>query len=192
MDGLAHAPLIAEKRYGAILIDPPWPFDGYVRKGIVPARGMQPYKTMPLYEIAGLPIPRLAAKHCAVFLWQCDHLPRATALLAELWGFRVITDNVFVWLKSDGMGMGYWSRKEGETVALLKRGLPPRRDKGVRQVITAPRREHSRKPDEIYRRIERLVDGPYLEMFAQQRWPGWDQHGDNIERYVVADPMVAS
>ena len=47
------------------------------------------------------------------------------------------------------------------------------------------RREHSRKPDEIYSRIEALVDGPYLEMFARQRWPGWDSLGNEVDKFEV-------
>jgi len=44
-----------------------------------------------------------------------------------------------------------------------------------------PRREHSRKPDEIYARIEALVPGPYLELFARQQRPGWDSWGHEVE-----------
>lgn len=172
-------------KYGAILIDPPWPFDGYVKKGVVPARGEQPYKTMKLYEIAGLPIPDLAAKNCAVFLWKNASLPRAAQLLADVWGFQIVTDDVFVWRKPS-IGMGYWSRKDTETCALLKRGTPRRKSKGVRQSIEADRREHSRKPDDIYRRIMDLVDGPYLEMFARQQWPGWDSWGNETNKFQVA------
>lgn len=173
-------------KYGAILIDAAWPFDTYSRKGVVPTRrAEQPYKTMQLYEIAGLPVPDFAAKHCAVFLWKPSWLPRAATLLAEVWGFRVVTDDVFVWWKTDGVGMGYWSRKDTETCALLKRGQPPRRSKGVAQIVYGERREHSRKPDEVYRRIERLVDGPYLEMFATQRWPNWDSWGTHVDKFTV-------
>jgi len=47
-------------------------------------------------------------------------------------------------------------------------------------VIEDPRREHSRKPDEVYRRIEQLVAGPYCELFATQFWPGWSSWGDGL------------
>lgn len=171
--------------YGAILADPPWGFDTYSAEGVVPARGEQPYETMGLHEIAGLPIPEIAAKNCALFLWQSDSLPHAAALLAAAWGFRIVTDNVFIWRKPS-IGMGYWSRKEAETVALLVRGRPARKSKGVRQVIDAPRREHSRKPDEIYNRIEELVDGPYLELFARQRRPNWDVWGNQTDKFKEA------
>ena len=174
------------QQYGAILIDPPWSFDSYTRKGIVPARGAQPYPTMTLGEIAGLPVPALAAKNCALFMWKSASLPRAAALLADAWGFRMVTDDVFVWVKPS-IGMGYWSRKRSETACLMVRGRPPRIGKGVDQVITAPRREHSRKPDEIYERIEALVGGPYLEMFARQRRGGWDSWGNEVDKF---DPII--
>lgn len=172
-------------KYGAILLDPPWGFDTFAKKGQVPARGEQPYPTMRLHEIAGLPIPDLAARDCALFLWQSDSLPRAAVLLAEVWGFRLVTDNVFIWRKPS-IGMGYWSRKEGETVALLTRGRPKRLSKSVRQIMDAPRREHSRKPDEIYSRVQALVGGPYLEMFARQEFPGWASWGNETGKFEVA------
>ncbi len=53
----------------------------------------------------------------------------------------------------------------------------------MRQLIIAPRREHSRKPDEQYERIEALVGGPYLEMFARQSRPGWDQFGNETTKF---------
>jgi len=37
-----------------------------------------------------------------------------------------------------------------------------------------PRRQHSRKPDSTRTRIERLLDGPHLELFARSTKPGWD------------------
>lgn len=173
-------------KYGAILIDPPWEFKTYGGKKVVPTQGPQPYRTMALNEIAGLPLPSMMARDCAVFLWQYDALPHATGLLAQAWGMRVVTDNVFIWQKTDnGMGMGYWTRKDAETVALLVKGRPARKSKGVRQLIQAPRREHSRKPDEIYERIEALVDGPYLEMFARQRRPGWDAWGNEVDKFTA-------
>ena len=103
----------------------------------------------------------------------------------------------FVWVKGAGlplfpedvraeMGMGYWTRANTEPCILATRGNPKRKDAGVRQVILDKRREHSRKPDEIYSRIERLVEGPYLEMFARQRRQGWDAFGNEIDKFKAA------
>jgi N6-adenosine-specific RNA methylase IME4 len=171
-------------KFKAILIDPPWSFDTYSHKGQVPARGKQPYRTLSLREIAGLPVPEFMADNCAVFLWKSDTLPHAASFLATAWGLTIPTDPVFVWVKPS-IGMGYWSRKRSEQVVLLKKGRPKRISCGVDQVIEAPRREHSRKPDEIYSRIESLVSGPYLEIFARQQWPGWSAWGNETGKFPV-------
>jgi N6-adenosine-specific RNA methylase IME4 len=127
----------------------------------------------------------MLAKNAAVFMWQSDSLPHATGLLAGIWGLRIVTNPVFIW-KKPSIGMGYWGRKRAETVVMMVKGRPKRLSGGVDQVIEAPRREHSRKPDEIYARVEALVGGPYLEMFARQQYPGWDTWGNETAKFQVA------
>jgi N6-adenosine-specific RNA methylase IME4 len=77
-------------------------------------------------------------------------------------------------------GLGYWTRANVEQCLLATRGKPPRMAKDVRRLIVSPRREHSRKPDETYSRIERLARGPYLGVFARQSRPGWDAVGSEV------------
>lgn len=185
-------------KYGAILIDPPWAFKTFNKqKGTTPHRGCEDhYPTMQIGEIAGLPIPDLSAKNCALFMWVVDsHLAQCMTLL-DAWEFNFKTI-AFVWEKQtvNGVpmiGMGYWSRKQTEICLLATRGSPKRKSKGVRQLIQAPRREHSRKPDDIYRRIEELVDGPYLEMFARQQWPGWDSWGNETGKFTTRNEELLS
>ena len=168
------------KTYGAILCDPPWAFETYGKKHTTPHRGASDHYTTMTFE--GLKSLELsAAPDCALFMWAVDsHLEEAFAL-AKAWGFSFKTI-AFVWSKGR-IGMGYWTRKQTEVCLLFTRGKPRRLGKGVRQLIDAPRREHSRKPDEIYGRIEALVSGPYLEMFARQRWPGWDAWGNETTKF---------
>jgi N6-adenosine-specific RNA methylase IME4 len=103
----------------------------------------------------------------------------------------------FAWMKADvssinlfdgpvdaAVGMGYWTRSNSEVALLATRGSPKRRDAGVRQGIIEPRREHSRKPECIHGRIERLVAGPYVELFARQRVAGWDAWGNQTKKFV--------
>jgi N6-adenosine-specific RNA methylase IME4 len=126
----------------------------------------------------------LAAKDCALFMWVVDsHLPDAIEL-ARAWGFAFKTA-AFVWVKSrEGgyakIGMGYWTRKQTEQCWLFTKGSPKRLGKGVRQIIHCPRGAHSAKPDEQYDRIEALVGGPYLELFARSQRPGWTAWGDQV------------
>jgi N6-adenosine-specific RNA methylase IME4 len=83
--------------------------------------------------------------------------------------------------------MGYWTRANTEPCLLATRGRPKRLNADVRQAIIEPRREHSRKPDGIHKRIERLVAGPYLELFARQQRPGWDVWGNEVDKFAQPD-----
>lgn len=188
--------------YGAILADPPWSFNSWSDKGknrppdaMVRQKGLveRHYKTMDMDEIAALPVGELAAKDCALFCWAC--WPTITDALAiiEGWGFTFKTMG-FVWVKGEGlplfpddikdqMGLGYWTRANSEPCILATRGKPKRQAADVRQTILSRRREHSRKPDCQYERIERLVAGPYLEMFARNRRKGWDSWGNEIGKF---------
>jgi len=176
-------------RFGAILCDPPWAFATRGReKHALPQRaGQQHYRTAKTVDLADLDVRSIAAVHCALFMWVVDsHIPQALRLGAE-WGFSFKT-RAFEWskrTKSGGptMGMGYWTRKSQESVFLFTRGRPERLSRGVRQLVETKPREHSRKPDEVYARIEQLVPGPYCELFARQAWPGWTAWGDQSELF---------
>ena len=83
------------------------------------------------------------------------------------------------------MGLGYWTRANAEYCLLATRGKPKRTAKDVRQLVVQPLREHSRKPDEVPAAIERLVPGPYLELFARTTRPGWASWGNQVERFAA-------
>ena len=169
--------------FGTILADPPWAFRTFSGENCTPHRSAEDhYRTMTREELLALPVADVAAKHCALFMWVVDsHLDQALEL-GQAWGFAFKTLS-FIWDKGDRMGFGYWSRKQAEVVLMFTRGKPKRLSAGVRQMIRAPRREHSRKPDEIYSRVEQLVGGPYLELFARQQWPGWSAWGNQIGKF---------
>lgn len=176
--------------FGAILCDPPWKFEAYSSKGITQRSAESKYRTASKEQLKALPVGRLAAKDCALFMWAVDsHLDQAIDVM-RAWGFEYKTI-AFVWVKvgkngQPRMSMGLWTRKMSEVCLLGVRGKPSRVGKGVRQVIMAPRREHSQKPDEIYSRIEALMAGPYVELFARQRWPGWYSWGNEVDKFRSA------
>lgn len=180
---------IPDGGFGAILADPPWSFKTWGGKTCTPHRSeADHYSTMKHEALEDIPVNDWAAKDCALFMWVVDsHLPDAIRLM-EAWGFEYKTI-AFTWVKTtkDGsrpsMGMGYWTRKAAEICLLGTRGKVKRISKGVRQVITEPRREHSRKPDETHSRVEQLVGGPYLEMFARQTREGWTAWGNETEKF---------
>lgn len=174
--------------YRVIYADPPWTFATYSRKG--KGRSAEAwYDCMSLAEIRALPVADWAAADCVLLLWVTDPLlPTAFEVIRD-WGFTYKTVG-FYWAKlnrsADGLiygqssfftGLGFWTRANPELCLLATRGHPHRRRANVRKLIVSPRREHSRKPEEAYHRIEALCEGPYLEMFARGPRPGWDSWG---------------
>jgi len=194
---------LPRNHFGAILADPPWRFKTWdnqeaIRKtrgdGTFTSANVH-YRTMPTAEICALPIRNLAASDCSLFLWcSWPQMPDALSVITA-WGFTFKTCG-FLWAKAHArqlemfqdyidplMGLGYWTRANSEPCLLATCGHPHRIDATVHQVIIEPRREHSRKPDCVYERIERLVAGPYLELFARQRRPGWTVWGNEIDKF---------
>jgi N6-adenosine-specific RNA methylase IME4 len=171
--------------FGVILADPPWNFRTFDRKKSVPSRtSVDPYATMTIPQLSELPVGDVAAKDCVLFLWTVSYLQDEATEVARAWGFKP-KSLAFVWQKGS-IGMGYWTRQQVEICKLYTRGKPRRLSRSVRQLIIAPRREHSRKPDEQYERIEALAGGPYLELFARQQRPGWSAWGNQTDKFSEA------
>jgi N6-adenosine-specific RNA methylase IME4 len=171
--------------YNVIYADPPWRFKTRSRLG----EGRSPsayYDTMTPAEIAAYPVQQYAAQDCVLLMWTTDPFLEASFSVIKAWGFRYKTVG-FYWIKTGKdyigrpIGTGYWTRANPELCLLATRGHPKRTSKNVHKLIEAPRREYSQKPDGIYDRIEQLVAGPYLELFARQRWPGWDAVGKEVD-----------
>lgn len=169
-------------KYGAILADPPWSFRTYSEKG-TGRSAVSHYDCLNLDALKALPIVNSAATDCALFLWVTDPMLESGLELIRAWGFTYKTV-AFYWVKLNKngggffTGMGYWTRSNPEQCLMATRGRPQRIHRGVPKLIVAPRREHSRKPDESRDRIQSLVPGPYLELFSRETCPGWDATGD--------------
>jgi N6-adenosine-specific RNA methylase IME4 len=182
--------------YAAIVADPPWSFATWSEKG-KDRSAENHYGVLSLADITALPVAELAGPDCCLFLWATDPLLPQALEVGRAWGFRYATV-AFYWIKTGAqsvlwqsdqnfpLGMGYWTRANPEQCLLLTRGRPQRLSRKERKLIVAPRREHSRKPDETFERIERLVDGPRLELFARERRSGWDCFGDEVDKFREA------
>jgi N6-adenosine-specific RNA methylase IME4 len=179
--------ILPDIKAGAILADPPVAFTTRSRKG----EGRSPqyhYACMSFDELAAIPVASVAAADCFLFLWiPLRSMPLVEPLM-NAWGFSH-SGAGFAWAKQNKsgvgwfMGTGYGTRHNVEVCWLGRRGRPRRKSAGVRELIVAPVRQHSRKPDETYGRIEALCDGPYLELFARQQWPGWVCAGNEIGKF---------
>ena len=179
LDALAAGSL----KFAAILADPPWEFVTYSDKG----QDRSPeYPTMSTDEICALPIGELAAKDAVLFLWGLSHMVPDALAVIDAWGFEIKT-RAFVWVKRKRKGgglfvsKGFWTRHGTEDCWLATRGAPKRRARDVDEVVAAPiHLESSRKPAEVQRGIERLVAGPYVELFARRPRAGWTVWGNQV------------
>ena len=191
-------PPLPEGPFACILADPPWNFAGNSKAK--PGRNARRhYPCMTLGELAALPVREVAAKDCHLFLWTTSPLLVQGLRLMSHWGFRFSsmgfvwvklkrgsTERLFYSLEDLHFGLGLTTRKNVEYILLGKRGNPKRIAANVRDVILAPVREHSRKPDEAYESIERYCDGPRLELFPGQPRAAWTQWGTplNLKRGI--------
>lgn len=179
-----HALAASGFRAGAILADPPWKFLTRSAAGEGRSANLH-YKTEFADEIKAMPVADLAAKDCVLFMWMVDWCPQDALDLIAAWGFEHKT-TAFTWAKQtksgEGwhMGQGYWTRSNPEACWLATRGNPKCLYHDVRQLIVHPVMEHSRKPAEIHDRIERLVAGPYLELYARREVEGWRTWGNEL------------
>jgi N6-adenosine-specific RNA methylase IME4 len=200
-------------KFPVILADPPVPFETWgKRPGGIDSRAAEAhYSTMPWPELFNLgPLIReVAAPDCVLFLWMCQPLLRETLAMARRWGFKYKT-KAFSWVKlrpaaglTFHVGMGYWTRANTEDVLLFTRGNPSRVRKDVYQMIAsleatpletpavlAPVGRHSAKPAEVHDRIERLVSGPYLELFARRPRNGWTCLGNEIDGLDIREALA--
>lgn len=190
-------------QFRAISIDPPVPYERTSGQGVA----NKAYTLMTWQDLKDLGplIKAVAAPDCAIFLWTCPPLLMETVDMVKAWGFQYKT-KAFTWVKCyrDGgmyVGLGSYTRANSEDVWLLSNGTPKRKSKNVLQVamtreetpevetIIAPIQKHSKKPEVIQDRIEALVDGPYLELFARRQRAGWVTVGNELDGLDIREAL---
>jgi len=171
-------------RFATILADPPWQFQNRTGKMAPEHKRLLRYPTMELEEILELPVANLAAAQSHLYLWVPNALLAEGLAAMGRWGFTYKTN--LVWFKirqdggPDGRGVGFYFRNVTELVLFGVRGSLRTLKPGRTQVnlFQTRKREHSRKPDELYGLIEACSPGPYLELFARFPREGWCQWGN--------------
>ena len=177
------------KKYSTILADPPWQFSNRTGKMAPEHKRLNRYRTLSLSEIKELPIPLCVNEACHLYLWTPNALLAEGLEVMKSWGFEYKTN--IIWHKirkdggPDGRGVGFYFRNTTELILFGVRGKMRTLKPGRTQVniIRTRKREHSRKPDELYNIIEECSPGPYLELFARGKKDNWDQWGNEVEDY---------
>lgn len=180
------------KKYSIIYADPPWKYNSSANhKTRFRGGACGHYDLMSMEEIKKLPIQDIAADNCALFMWCTFPFLEEQIKLFSHWGFKYRTLG-FSWIKTNPkngkpfFGVGYYAKSNCEVCLMgIKGKMKPVSNK-ISSVVISPRREHSRKPDEVRDRIVQLFgDLPRVELFARQRVEGWDAWGNEVQ----SDPL---
>jgi len=188
---------IKKEKFKTILADPPWRFQNRTGKMAPEHRRLNRYATLTLQEIKNLPVLDVCEETCHLYLWVPNALLREGLEVMTAWGFVYKTN--IIWHKvrkdggPDGRGVGFYFRNTTEIVLFGIKGKMRTLDPGRSQVniIRSQKREHSRKPDELYDIIEECSPSKYLELFARGKRRGWSQWGNQVEDYVLSWPTYA-
>jgi len=163
------------KRYKTIIADPPWEINQRGNYGAV-----HHYNLMSLERIKNMPVADLAEENAHCWLWVTNSTLEVGFDVLRAWGFT--PRSVFTWLKPR-MGLGVYLRNATEHVLLGTRGKAPVLHNSQPNWGFFPRQDHSHKPEEFHKIVERVSPGPYLELFARRR-PNktqWDVWGNEID-----------
>ena len=164
------------KKYKTILADPPWRFASQRGKGSNRSAESH-YELMPLEAIKAMPVAELCEENAHLYLWICNGQLQEGLDVIKAWGFTFRSP--IYWIKPR-LGLGNYIRNASETLLFATRGRAAVKLGGRPNWLFAPQQEHSHKPEEQFAIIERLSDGPYLELFARRKRLGWDSWGNEV------------
>ncbi|KAA9130886.1 S-adenosylmethionine-binding protein [Marinihelvus fidelis] len=190
---------VAGQKFSTILADPPWQFINKTGKVAPEHKRLSRYGTLPLKDIVSIPVDSVTKDRAHLYLWVPNALLKEGLEVMEAWGFTYKTN--LIWHKvrkdggPDGRGVGFYFRNTTEIVLFGIKGTNARTlDPGRSQVniMRTQKREHSRKPDEMYSIIESCSWGPYLELFARGSRDGWTTWGDQSDEYKPDWPTYAN
>lgn len=195
-------------QYSTILADPPWDYDhGQGALGTRPRPGKnfggvdRQYQTMKVPDIMALPVADLVAPNAHLYLWTTNQFMDEAYDICRAWGFAPKT--ILTWVKTydtagqtslfggevpelrPRVGMGHYFKGATEHILFGVRGSLGLLVDNQVNVFYAPVGRHSEKPEESYRLIERCSTGPFLELFARKKRPGWDRWGNEVESTIA-------
>ena len=174
--------LVGLSGFRCIVADPPWPYKarmkGSMTKGEQRAVSFDEYATMPLSDIAALPVRDVAADGCHLYLWTTQSFLRDAYTVLDAWGFK--QGAVLVWSKPPKGVCGTWVCS-AEFCIFARRGTLKHLRRHIGTVFQWSRGRHSAKPEAFQDMVETVSPGPYLELFARRARPGWTVWGNEVE-----------
>lgn len=183
---------VLEGQFRVIYADPPWSYRSSMSSA---SAAKEHYPVMSIEEIIALPVEEHAYQHAVLFLWVPEPLvymnpgPRE---VIEGWGFA--HKSGFVWNKGEH-NVGNYVSVQHEHLFICTRGscTPEQLTPMLPSVQTYRRGEHSEKPEEFRKAIERLYPtGPHLELFGRKQVKGWKVFGNDARLWAKEMERAAS
>jgi site-specific DNA-methyltransferase (adenine-specific) len=179
--------MIEGKKYQIVYADPPWSYNDKMSGHSFSLD--HEYETQDKIWIQNLPIKEISDNECVLFLWAVSPLLNEAFEVIKAWGFKYKTV-AFCWVKTykDGSpvsNLGRWTMGGMELCLLATKGHPKRVVNNVKQILFNGRGKHSVKPHEVRKRIVQLMgDIPRIELFAREKYQGWDVWGNEVDTSV--------
>ena len=181
-----------ERRFKTILADPPWQFQNRTGKMAPEHKRLNRYSTMKLADIMSIPVNSVADDVCHLYLWVPNALLPEGLDVMKAWGFQykgnIVWEKVRKDGQPDGRGVGFYYRNVTELLLFGTKGTHARTLAPARSqvnLLRTQKREHSRKPDEIFEIIQNCSPGPFLELFARGTRKNWVLWGNQAnEEYI--------
>ena len=170
--------------FSTIVADPPWKYGSWGKATPTSRPNCKvykmPYPTMTVEAIAALPVAKLAAANCELYLWATQkYLPDAFRVMAA-WGFKYC--QTLTWCKTPrGTGQGGIFCPTTEFLLLGRKGKMPVKKRvdttwwNVKRTM-----RHSEKPEHFQDVIETVTNEPRLELFARRKRPNWTTWGNEV------------
>lgn len=180
---------LPDGKFNVIIIDPPWPMQK-IERDLRPNQVAFEYPTMSEPELYAFSdtVQAMAADDCHIFMWTTQKFLPLSLALMEPWGFRYVL--TMVWHKPGGFQPIGLPQYNCEFAIYGRRGSPKFVDtKAFNCCFSAPRHEHSRKPDEFYDLVRRVTDGRRIDVFSRERRDGFDQFGNETEKFQSAGEL---
>lgn len=180
-------------KFDVIYADPPWQYQAYHDRGRC---ATSHYNTLKLGDICKLDVQSIAEENCTLFLWVTFPCLEEGLKVIKEWGFKYKTLG-FCWAKRNKKqkdtwfwGLGFWTRSNPELCLIATKGTPQREHKGIHSLVATPVERHSKKPDEVRKRIELLMgDKKRVELFAREQHEGWTCVGNEIDGLDIREAL---
>ena len=164
-------------KYQVVVVDPPWKFSDNLTMSKTKRGGASNYDCINTKSlISDIHVHNWIESDAILALWFPAAMMKDAIYVAESWGFK--PKQIYTWVKSTKhgkihFGMGHYFRNSTEYSLIGIKGSPRILSKSYRNIGFAQSISHSAKPECLQDSLEKMFEGPYIELFARRQRNNW-------------------